>query len=98
MTNMNRAEKHAEQGLNDLEHYMASCSELSQEKTELQQRIEELEKGIALYIEISRYRLSTPFETIQKISKITGIKYEEGHIVSAIIKDLEQVLKGKRNE
>lgn len=40
---MNRAEKHKEQGLNDLEHYMASCSELSQEKIKLQERIKELE-------------------------------------------------------
>lgn len=43
---MGLAEEHMAQGMNDLEHYMASCSELVERVEQKDERIKELENSI----------------------------------------------------
>lgn len=59
------------------------------------ERIKQLEVGIDLYITLLRKEQFTPPEVFEKISKITGVEYKAGHSISAIIRDLEQVLKSE---
>ena len=54
---------------------------------------ERFKKGFPLYVILKNKGHFTPPEVLQQISEITGVEYKPGHLISAIVRELEQALK-----